>query len=60
MKKEEQLESETKNCGQEERIHQWKEHFKNLLGNFLKGTDKAIARIINSQQDIRFGQFIEE
>ena len=38
----------------------WKEHFKNLLGNSPKITDKPIKKIINNQQDIKLGQFAPE
>ena len=38
----------------------WKEHFKNLLTNFPKVTDKPITKIIYSQVDIQLGQFIKE
>ena len=49
-----------KAASQEERIQMWKEHYKNLLGNFPKITDKPIMKIINSQIDIKLGQFIQE
>ena len=38
----------------------WKEHFKNLLGNSSKVTDKYITKIINRQIDIKLGQFTKE
>ena len=38
----------------------WKEHFKNLLGNSSKVTDKPITKIINSLLDIKLGQFTQE
>ena len=37
----------------------WKEHFKNLLGNSPKVTNKLII-IINNQLDIKPGQFTQE
>ena len=37
-----------KAASQEEQIQMWKEHFKNLLGNYPKVTDKSIRKIINS------------
>ena len=37
----------------------WKEHFKNLLGNSTKVTDKSITKIINNQLDIKLGQFTQ-
>ena len=45
---------------QEERIHLWKEHFKNLFGKTPKVTDKRIMKIINDQLDIKLGQFMQE
>ena len=45
---------------QEERMHTWKEHFKNLLGKSPKVTDKPIRKIINNQLDIKLGQFTQE
>ena len=45
---------------QQEQIQMWKEHFKNLLGNSSKVTDKPITKIINAQLDIRFGHFTQE
>ena len=38
----------------------WKEHFKNLLGDSSKVTDKPIMKIIKSQQNIKVGQFAQE
>ena len=37
-----------------------KEHFKNLIGNFPKVTDKPIPKIINCQLDIQLGQIRKE
>ena len=48
-----------KTASQEERLQKWKVHFKNLLGKSSKITDKPTEKIINSQQDIKLGQFIE-
>ena len=45
---------------QEERIHLWKEHFKNLLRKSPKVTDKPITKIINNQLDNKLGQFTHE
>ena len=45
---------------QEERIQKWKENFKNQFANSPKVTNKSITKIINSQQDIKLGQFIQE
>ena len=43
---------------QEERIHTWKEHFKNLLGKSPEVID--VTKIINNQLDIKLGQFKQE
>ena len=40
---------------QEERIHVWKEHFKNLLRKPSKVTDKRISKINDNQVDIKLG-----
>ena len=45
---------------QEERIHLWKQHFKNLLGKSPEVTDEPIAKIICYQLDIKLGQFTLE
>ena len=47
-----------KAASQKERIHMWKEHFKNLLGKSLKDRDKPILKI-NNQLDIKLGQFTQ-
>ena len=49
-----------KAASQEDWIQMWKEHFKNLLGNSSKVTDKPTTKIINSQQEIKLGQFTYE
>ena len=49
-----------KDASLEERLHKWKEHFKNQLRNIPENIDKPIQRIINSQQDIKLKQFTEE
>ena len=46
-----------KSADQEERLLQWKEHFKNLFRN---PTNKPIQKIINDQIDIKLEQFMEE
>ena len=38
----------------------WEQHFKNLLGNPPKITDKPITRIISKQLDIKLGPFTKE
>ena len=47
-----------KAVSQEERIHLWKQHFKNLPGKFSKVTDEPITKIIDNQLDIK--QFTQE
>ena len=49
-----------KAASQEERIHLWKEYFKNLLGKSPKVTDEPIMKIINDQLDIKSEQFTLE
>ena len=44
---------------QEEQIDWWKEYFTNL-GKSPKVIDKPITKIINNQQDIKQGQFMQE
>ena len=44
----------------EERIRMWKEHFKNLLGNSPKVTDRPLTKIVNNKLDIKPGQFIKK
>ena len=48
-----------KAASQEERIHMWKEHFKNMLGKSPKVTDKLIMKIINNQLEIKLEQFLQ-
>ena len=49
-----------KAASQEERIHWWKEHFKNLLGKAPKVPDEPITKITNNQLDSKLGQFTQE
>ena len=49
-----------KATNQEERIHLWKQHFKNLLGKPPKVTDEPITKIISKQLDIKLGQLTRE
>ena len=49
-----------KATSQQERIHQWKQHFVNLFGNPPKVIHKPITRIISKQLDIKLGPFIQE
>ena len=50
--------SKRKSTSQEEQIHTWKEHFKNLLGKFPKITDKPITKV-NNQLEIKLEQFTQ-
>ena len=60
-KKEEHCQSKLKATSQEERIQQWKQHFKNLLRTPPKVThEPIITRIISKQLDIKLGQFSQE
>ena len=49
-----------KSASQDERIHLWKEHFKNLLGKSPKVKDEPITKIISNQQDVNLGQFMQK
>ena len=49
-----------KAANQEEWIHMWKEHFKNLLGKSPKVIDKPITKMINHHLDIKLGLFTQE
>ena len=49
-----------KATNQQERIHLWKQHFKNLLRNPPKVTHKPITRIVSKQLDIKPGSFTQE
>ena len=48
-----------KAASQEERIHLWKQHFKNLLGKSSK-VNEPIVKIISNPLDIKLGQFTQE
>ena len=50
----------TQATSQEELIQKWKEHYKNLLGNFSQITNKPITKTINSQRSIKLGQFTKD
>ena len=54
------MRAKLKAASQEEWTHLWKEHFKNLFGKSPKVTDEPITNIIDNQQDIKLGQFMEE
>ena len=45
---------------QEEQMHLWKQHFKNLLRKLLKITHEPIMKIISNQLDIKLGKFTQE
>ena len=46
-----------KSTCQQDRIHLWKQHFKNLLGNPPEVTHEPITRIISKQLLIKLGPF---
>ena len=45
---------------QQDRIHPWKQHFENLLGNLPEVTHEPITRIISKQLDIKLRPFTQE
>ena len=49
-----------KATSQQDRMHRWKQHFQNLLGNPPKVTHEPIMRIINTQLDIKQEPFTQE
>ena len=49
-----------KDTSQRHRIHQWKQHFENLLGNPPKVTHEPISRIISKQLDTKLWPFTQE
>ena len=49
-----------KAASQEERIHQWKQHFENFLGKPPKVTHEPTTKIISNQLDMKLGQFTQE
>ena len=49
-----------KAASQEEWIHLWKQHFKNLLGKSPKFLDEPITKIICNPLDIKLEQFTQE
>ena len=58
-KKKSASKAKLKATSQEERIHMWKEHFKNLIGKSHKVTAKTITKIIINQLDIIQEQFTQ-
>ena len=54
------VKAKLKATSQEERIHLWKQHFENLLGNPPKVTHEPITRIISKQLDIKLGLLTQE
>ena len=54
------VKAKLKATSKEERIHLWKQHFKNLLGKPPKVTHEPITKIISNQLDIKLGQFTQE
>ena len=49
-----------KDINLQDRIHLWKQHFENLLGNPPEVTQEPITRIISKQLDIKLGPFTQE
>ena len=49
-----------KATSQQDRIHLWKQHFVNLLGNPPEVSHEPITRIISKQLDIKLGPFTQE
>ena len=49
-----------KATSQQDQIHLWKQHFKNLLGNLPEVTHEPITRIISQQLDVKLGPFTQE
>ena len=49
-----------KATSQQDRIHMWKQHFENLLGNPPGVTHEPITRIISKQLGIKLGPFTQE
>ena len=54
------LKAKLKAASQEKRIHQWEQHFENLLGKFPKVKDERIIKIISNPLDIKLGEFTQE
>ena len=54
------VKAKLKATSQQDRIHLWKQHFKNLLGNPPKVTHEPITRIISKQLNIKLGPFTQE
>ena len=52
-------EAKLKATSQQERIHLWKQHFKNLFGNPPEITHEPITRIISKQLAIKLGPFTQ-
>ena len=48
-----------KTTRQQDRIHLWKQHFENLLGNPPEVTHEPNRRIISKQLDIKLGPFTQ-
>ena len=54
------VKAKMKATSQQDRIHQWKQYFENLLGNPLEVTHEPIMIILSKQLDIKLGLFIQE
>ena len=59
-KKKSTVKAKLKTTSQEERIHLWKQDFKNLLGNPPKVTHEPIMSIMSKQLDIKLGLFMQQ
>ena len=49
-----------KATSKQDRIHLWKQHLENLLGNPPEVTHEPITRILRKQLDIKLGPFTQE
>ena len=59
-KRSEQKEAKLKATSWQDRIHIWKQHFENLLGNPPDVTQEPITRVRSKQLDIKLGPFTHE
>ena len=54
------VKAKLKATSHQDRIHLWKQHLENILGNPPKVTHELITRIISKLLDIKLGPFIQE
>ena len=54
------MKAKLKATRQEEWVHMWKQHFKNLLGKPLEVMHEPITKIICHYLDIKLGHFTQE